>query len=388
MTDTTNTLLLIDGSTLGGGGQLLRNSVALAALLGRPIKIDKLLPKGKQRGLKAQDAAGLHLVAEICSGNIVGCEPGSTRIEFHPGSVGLAGDYTADSQTAGSIALLLQAALPCLLYRLPGTSLEPTYLTFHGATNPMHGPQIDYIANVFLPFLRRHFSLSPVLRVAQRGFSSRGGGIVHISVSPRHGPFPAITLTKRGPVTAVSGCAYAAGLPGSFTTAMRKAAEKFLVKAGINQQIINIETIREKPSGAVGCGSGIVLWATTQGGCVIGSSARGSREKESAQVGQDAAKELIRNLEHGGCVDEYMQDQIIIFLALAQGRSVVATGPLTLHTKTAIWAAERLTGAKFEVKKVSGDKSHVQCDGIGYIAPGLASSSCADKGACATADDE
>lgn len=65
MTDTTDTLLLIDGSTLGGGGQLLRNSVALAALLGRPIKIDELLPKGKQRGLKAQDAAGACLRAPM-----------------------------------------------------------------------------------------------------------------------------------------------------------------------------------------------------------------------------------------------------------------------------------------------------------------------------------
>lgn len=27
------------------------------------------------------------------------------------------------------------------------------------------------------------------------------------------------------------------------------------------------------------------------------------------------------------------QDQIIIFLALAKGKSTIATGPLTLHTK-------------------------------------------------------
>ncbi|EED78478.1 predicted protein, partial [Postia placenta Mad-698-R] len=113
----------IDGSTLGGGGQLLRNSIALAALLGRPINVNKLSPKGKQRSLKAQDAAGPHLIADICSGNMVGCKKGSTSIELHPGSICLAEDYTADSQTAGLVALPLQVALPCLPYSSPGASL-------------------------------------------------------------------------------------------------------------------------------------------------------------------------------------------------------------------------------------------------------------------------
>ena len=73
------------------------------------------------------------------------------------------------------------------------------------------------------------------------------------------------------------------------------------------------------------------------------------RGDDLAGLGRSAAEELARNITHGGCVDEYLQvrylystldsysreaqDQIIIFLALAKGKSTVRTGPPTLHTK-------------------------------------------------------
>ena len=65
-----------------------------------------------------------------------------------------------------------------------------------------------------------------------------------------------------------------------------------------------------------------------------------------------------------------MQDQMIIFMALAKGQSRILTGPLTLHTQTAIHIASELTQANFDVIPIkSGNevvKNIVQCDGIGY----------------------
>lgn len=43
------------------------------------------------------------------------------------------------------------------------------------------------------------------------------------------------------------------------------------------------------------------------------------------------------------------QDQLILYMALAEGESEVLVGSLTLHTKTAIAVAQELTGTKFNV---------------------------------------
>ena len=63
-------------------------------------------------------------------------------------------------------------------------------------------------------------------------------------------------------------------------------------------------------------------------------------------------------VEGGGCVDGWMQDQLVPFMALADGdggeRSEMLVGELTLHTRTAMWVAERMTGCEFEVERVDG----------------------------------
>jgi RNA 3'-terminal phosphate cyclase (ATP) len=88
---------------------------------------------------------------------------------------------------------------------------------------------------------------------------------------------------------------------------MRAAATAKLVATGTSPDIINITPLWEKGDSVLGHGSGIVLWAKTENGCILGGSAVGRKGLDAAEVGEAAATELLQNLNHGGCVDEYLQ---------------------------------------------------------------------------------
>ncbi|KAF7338594.1 RNA 3'-terminal phosphate cyclase [Mycena venus] len=366
--------LAIDGSVLEGGGQILRNSISLSALLGKPINISKVRNGRKPPGLKNQHRTGIELAAEIASARLTGATNGSSSVFFSPTRIA-AGDYTADPVTAGAATLLLQISLPILLF---ASSTTPSTLTLKGGTNATMAPQIDYIQHVFLPFATRHFGLKVDVDVRRRGYFPRGGGEVHVTVFPGvdGAKLTAASVLERGAVTRIGGIAHVAGLPAHLGKAMADSAIARLAAAGFAPDApvpvsVEIASTREKNENTIGAGSGIVLWAELAGGGMIGGSAVGSKQKDAVTVGEEAANELIKGLEAGGCVDEWLEDQIIIFMALAEGTSEVRCGKdgLTLHTKTAIWVAEQLTGASFDITVQDSGHTIIKCHGIGYTAP-------------------
>jgi len=246
--------------------------------------------------------------------------------------------------------------LPPLLFAhthaVGNPSITKTNLKLRGGTNAIQAPQIDYTTQVFLPFLKSHWNIELDFKIRKRGYWPKGGGEVQVSIPSFIGPLQSVTLTERGKVTKIHGYSYAAGLPEHVAKSMSAAAQIYLSEhssaQGYSESSITIRSQRESPAVAVASGSGIILWAETENGCVIGGSAMGMKGKDPGDVGREAAEQLVRNLAHGGCVDEYLQvgcflffklvseflqDQIIIFLALAEGTSSVLTGPLTLHTR-------------------------------------------------------
>ncbi|KIY67988.1 RNA 3'-terminal phosphate cyclase [Cylindrobasidium torrendii FP15055 ss-10] len=358
------TPILIDGSVLEGGGQILRNAIAYSALLSKPVKIHNIRASRRPPGLKNQHRTGLELAARIASAELKGATNGSSEIEFNPGRLQLPGHFTGDAITAGSTTLLLQIALPLLL--LSKTSGSST-LTLKGGTNASNAPQIDYTQNVFLPFARKHFGLEATLEIKRRGYFPKGGGEVFVEVHPSATPLKACNVSERGDVVAVKGIAHVAGIPAHLAKSMADSAAEALRASLGDTLAIDIQNTREKNNNTAGAGSGIVLWAEVNGVGAIGGSALGSKGKSPAAVGKEAAEELLKGLESGGCVDEYMQDQIIILMALASGLSEVrcGKGALELHTKTAIWVAEQMTDAKFEVDELP-THTLVRCTGMGH----------------------
>lgn len=353
-------MIKIDGSYGEGGGQILRNAAAFATILGRDLNISQIRVGRANPGLRRQHLTGLQLLSDYCGGRVAGNTIGSQEIVFqvspNDGPVPRATCksatestiLTGDTKTAGSICLLLQAALPSAL-----VGRRPMRWILKGGTNASHAPQIDYWQLVFLPMFIHHFRVPPEnihTNIACRGFFPKGGGEVHVDTTPLPLPLPAINVTERGAVVSVLiRSIYSGRCPRNVAATMASAAKAHL-EQNINVPDIRVEICHGKP--AVASGSGIIIVATTSTGCRFGGTALGLPSKPPREVGMEAAVELCATLSDGGCVDEYLQDQFIIYMALAEGSSEMITGSLTLHTRTAIWTAEQCCGAQFQVTRL------------------------------------
>uniref|UniRef100_A0A8V5G4P5 RNA 3'-terminal phosphate cyclase n=2 Tax=Melopsittacus undulatus TaxID=13146 RepID=A0A8V5G4P5_MELUD len=358
----------VDGGIMEGGGQILRVSTALSCLLGLPLRVRRIRAGRSQPGLRPQHLSGLEIIRDLCEGKLEGGEIGSTEITFTPGKI-KGGTHIADTKTAGSVCLLMQVAMPCVLF-----GASPSELHLKGGTNAEMAPQIDYTVMVFKPIVEK-FNFTFNCNIKKRGYYPQGGGEVVIHISPVKELSP-INLTERGIVTKIYGRAFVAGaLPIKLAKEMSAAAVRCIRKE-IRDLYINIQPVREPDDQAFGTGSGIIVVAETSTGSLLAGSSLGKRGKNSDKVGIEAAEMLLRNLKHGGTVDDSLQDQLIIFMALAKGVSRVKSGPITLHTQTAIHFAEQLTKAKFTVTKSEEDDPNqdtyiIECQGMGMINPNL-----------------
>ena len=156
-----------------GGGQVVRITSALSALLGVPIRLNKIRAGRAKGGLAAQHAAGLRLVSQLCSATLEGADIGSTTATLQPGRLRDGGAFRADAETAGAVMLMLQSALPCCCF---GVACHPgTELVLMGGTNVPFSPQFEYMQHVTLAILRRVLALDVTLTLSRRGCFPRGG---------------------------------------------------------------------------------------------------------------------------------------------------------------------------------------------------------------------
>lgn len=304
-------MLKIDGAHYEGGGQIVRTAVALSALSGTPVEIDRIRGKRKNPGMGPQHCAAIRAVAETCGAGVSGNVPGSRNLTFIPGSPQEA-DIAVDVGTAGSVTLVIQAWLPVAIEQ--GGSLE-----VRGGTEVPRSPTIDYLAKVFLPALGI-MGKGVVIDVPARGYYPHGGGHVKVRVE------------KRSPCTVTLGCnndagilSCSSGLPGHVADRQASAAAS-LIRDGTGRNF----PVSISRSAGPGIGSSCTVWDGWKG-----ASALGRRGLPAEDVGLAAARELVADLTRTGEADQFLSDQLLVYLGRYGGS--YSSGTFTMHARTVVW---------------------------------------------------
>lgn len=345
-------MLTIDGSFGEGGGQILRTSVAMAAITETPVCIRNIRSNRSNPGLSAQHLTAIKAVASITDADVSGLILRSTEVTFVPGEI-RGGAYRLAIGTAGSVSLLLQCLIPVALH-----SPETVLFDITGGTDVNWSPPIDYLRHVTLPALALA-GCGVAIEVLRRGYYPRGGGQIKAVITPSR--ILGVDF-ERMDANMVYGCSHASRLPEHVAKRQRDAAATRLEAHGYAADIVTEHnpsipkgskgsrgskdgnSNRGSSAGSGSTGSGIALWRGLMGG-----SALGARGKPAEVVGSGAADSIIRELDSGASVDVYLADQLIPYMAIARSGSFTVR-ELSLHTKTNIWVCEQFTDAKFEIE--------------------------------------
>lgn len=322
-------MLVIDGSTGEGGGQIIRTAVAMSAITQEPVKITNIRANRPAPGLGAQHFSAIDAVAKLCSAEVSGLKIGSREVIFKPGLIEPK-KLNIDVGTAGSVTLILQSLM------IPAAHAKGEInINIRGGTDVRWSPPIDYLRFVTLPILKKFGYLGEVM-LLKRGFYPKGGGRVKVKIRGIK-RLKKINLKKRGNFKKIYGISYAHVNLKKAEVAKRqmKSARPMLfnelsklINSTPNQDFIKI---KQEYQDTLSYGSGITLWAEFEN-TIIGADSLGERGKRAEIVGYEAAKNIIKEINSGACLDKYMADQVIPYLALSGG--AVKVSEITKHART------------------------------------------------------
>ncbi|CAF9934903.1 MAG: hypothetical protein HETSPECPRED_009401 [Heterodermia speciosa] len=403
-------LLSLDGTTLEGGGQLLRLALSLSSLTHIPVHITDIRGKRGPKsapheggGLKASHLSGVKWLAQATGAKTEGMEIKSRELTFEPtrypealaesmenleisrskkvpqksgilwqnrydGETLIRKDSYIPASTPGSIFLILQAILPHVLFSTPrdeassGVSKDKPLLhriIIDGGSNVSKSPSFEYVDQVLLPMLQKKVGIPPIrMKLNKRGWTHGGNVIGSITFDVTPFPYgfslPSFSFTDRGEVTSFHVSILA---PGTIArnSVREKITNKILMLYPETEIFFPVDEDSGSPKRLY-----LLLVAETSNGYRLGrdwmydrKATASMAEQKNEQLVEQVWKELEAEITHGGCVDEYMQDQLVVFQALAKGQAEIddgkGRGP-SLHTKTAKWVAEQVLGVGFDEK--------------------------------------
>lgn len=341
--------LVIDGSHGEGGGQILRTTVALAALLSRPVRIENIRANRRNPGLQAQHLTSIRAAADTCQAELTGAKLGSTMLSFRPTQAPTAGHFAYDvaaarkGGSAGATSLVFQTALLPLSF-----ATGDSEIAIEGGTHVAWSPPYHYLADVFLPAMAR-LGLDATVSLERWGWYPHGRGLIRAEVRGlgADARLEGLELNERGDLVRLTGFSAVSNLPEHIRERQAKRAEGLLRQAGFDPEI---QRLSPKASGP---GTGVYLLAEYEHvmAAFIGYGRRGKRAEK---VAQEAVGAFLAHHATGAAVDPHLADQLILPLAVAASSSSFTTSEITQHLLTNIWVVEQFSDIRVKVEGGTG----------------------------------
>jgi RNA 3'-terminal phosphate cyclase (ATP) len=381
-------MITLDGATLEGGGQLVRVALALSTIRCIPIRVENIRAGRAGRnavgGLKESHLAALNWLADACRAKVSDVAVGSQSFTFRPSLrrvqtlVNLPVQSTIELKKPGSVWLILQAILPFIVF---STDMPVLELTIKGGTNVSSSMSGEYVQQVLLPTLERIGLPQIKVTVPRRGWGDGIDGVgearirvsrpsvpdaaamiplgarlnananAHAttkdaSISPQNpstqttssvlpGSFsdkiPGFTLAERGDIIGLSVTILAHSR--SFADVIFSAIARTLAASALLDNPLPIPTLDFEQSGS-SARTYVLIVAHTSEGYRLGRDVLYGRKVKNVSaeaalaetIANDVVKQIMREMRRGSCVDEYMEDQLVIWQALATSESRVDSG--------------------------------------------------------------
>lgn len=329
-------MIEINGSYGEGGGQILRNAIALSTVIKKPIKIKNIRANRPNPGIKAQHYVAIKSIQELSNAEIRGLEIGSSKLTFIPGDF-KGGDYKFEIGTAGSITLVFQALILASIKSETKTKIRLT-----GGTDVKWSPTWDYFQHVFIPIIKKT-GIKVNTQLIKRGYYPRGGGEAVITIDPVSEIKP-LQLDKEVEFSSVKGIVHIAELSNNISTRIKNAAIKTLIRNDLQPDI------KVEQNSSLSPGTGITLWVESND-IILGSTVLGERGMPSEEIAKNASANLLSEINSNSTLDIHAFDQLLPYMAIAQGVSSCIVKQMSSHAQTNMWLIKRLLDTKFEAKQ-------------------------------------
>jgi len=350
----TERVVTIDGSKGEGGGQVLRSSLALSLVTGRPLLIENIRAGRKKPGLMRQHLTAVEAAAEVGRAAVKGAAIGSRQLVFRPAQVE-PGCYTFSVGTAGSATLVLQTVLPALLL-----ADGPSELILEGGTHNPLAPSWDFLAKAYLPLVKR---LGPSIetQLFQPGFYPAGGGRFSVRIEPARA-LGQLELLERGEITARRVRALIAHLPRHIP---QRECRTIAAKTGWDESCFAIEEVKNSR----GPGNVVMIELEAENVTEV-FTGFGQLGVKAEVVAMEPLCEAQEYLAAGVPVGRHLADQLMLPLGIGAwrgaGGGVFRTLALSPHAETHLEILRRFLEIKCQADCDGPSACLVQ---IGSVSP-------------------